>query len=144
MTAMSSGPLLENANLQVVEAFVQVVVLVAYADGDLSKKEEQILIDRVAELSGGRISREHLLDLIVELPPLSRSSPNWRRDRFRMLKRDLTDEALRNEAFALAIDVARSDDRIGLREGRMIVNMMAELEIDASFARGVMENSRQV
>ncbi len=129
---------LRNVSEEELEAFVQVVVLVAYADGDLSESEEKVLVDNVQKLAGGRVDDAHLQSLMEELPPLSRSSNNWRRDRILDLKTRLKNAALRNEAFRLAVDVARSDNRIGLREGRMLVNIVTELEVDNSFAQKVL------
>lgn len=135
--------MLANVSERELEAFVQIVVLVAYADGELSEIEEKILRDRVMELSDDRVTDEHLQELMIELPPLSRSSENWRQIRFRTLKNDLQDQELRKEAFVLAVAVARSDGRIGFREGRMLVNMLHELELDGQFVRQVMENAAQ-
>lgn len=120
------------------DAFVQVVVLVAFADGDLSEREEQVLVENIRKLAGDRVDDAHLQKLMVELPPLSRSSNNWRRDRVLELKKNLPSESLRHEAFRLAVEVARSDDRIGLREGRMLVNIVTELEVDSEFAQKVL------
>lgn len=129
---------LKDVSDEELEAFVQVVVLVAYADGDLSESEEKILVENVQKLAGGRVDDAHMQELMVELPPLSRGSNNWRRDRISDLKSKLPSAGLRNEAFRLAVDVARSDDRIGLREGRMLVNIVTELEVDNSFAQKVL------
>ncbi len=141
---MSDDRILNDVSDEALEAFVQVVVLVAYADGDLSPSEEEILVSRVRELAGDRVTGEHLKDLMVELPPLSRSSKNWRADRIKQLKTNLLDPRLRNEAFALAVDVAKSENGIGLREGRMLVNVVTELEVDTEFARKVLADRETV
>lgn len=135
---METKAILTSVSADELEAFVQVVVLVAYADGDLSEREETVLVDNVRKLSGNRIDDEHLKSLMVELPPLSRSSNNWRRDRVLELKKKLPNATLRNEAFRLAVEVARSDNKIGLREGRMLVNIVTELEVDGEFAQKVL------
>lgn len=137
---MSDKKILKDVSDDQLEAFVQVVVLVAYADGDLSKAEEEVLIGRVKELAGDRVTLDHLQELMVELPPLSRGSKNWRAERIQSLKKNLEDQALRNEAFALAVDVARSENGIGLREGRMLVNVVTELGVDGEFARQVLND----
>lgn len=129
---------LKSVSEEELEAFVQVVVLVAYADGDLSESEEQVLAENVRKLAGSRVNDAHLRELMVELPPLSRSSSNWRRDRVLELRKKLPNAALRNEAFRLAVEVARTDNRIGLREGRMLVNIVTELEVDSEFAKKVL------
>jgi tellurite resistance protein len=136
--AMDTKVDLSSVSEEELEAFVQVVVLVAYADGDLSEREEQVLAKNVLELAGDRLDDAHLQELMVELPPLSRSSNNWRRDRVLELKKKLPSAALRNEAFRLAVEVARSDDKIGLREGRMLVNIVTELEVDGEFVKKVL------
>jgi tellurite resistance protein len=135
---METKAILTSVSDEELEAFVQVVVLVAYADGDLSEREEAVLVDNVRKLSGSRIDDDHLKSLMVELPPLSRSSNNWRRDRVLELKKSLPNPTLRNEAFRLAVEVARSDNKIGLREGRMLVNIVTELEVDGEFAQKVL------
>src|SRR5690606_16322312 len=111
--AMETKEILTSDSADEHEVYVQVVVLVAYADGDLSEREETVLVDNVRKLSGNRIDDEHLKSLMVELPPLSRSSNNWRRDRVLELKKKLPNATLRNEAFRLAVEVARSDNKIG-------------------------------
>jgi tellurite resistance protein len=136
--AMDTKVDLSSVSEEELEAFVQVVVLVAYADGDLSEREEQVLAKNVLELAGDRLDDAHLQELMVELPPLSRSSNNWRRDRVLELKKKLPSAALRNEAFRLAVEVARSDDKIGLREGRMLVNIVTELDVDGEFVKKVL------
>lgn len=136
--AMDTQADLKSVSAEELEAFVQVVVLVAYADGDLSPIEEQVLVDNVKKLAGSRVDDAHLQELMVELPPLSRSSNNWRRDRVLELKKNLQNQDLRNEAFRLAVEVARSDAKIGLREGRMLVNIITELEVDGEFAQKVL------
>lgn len=129
---------LKGVSEEELEAFVQVVVLVAYADGDLSEPEEKVLVENVRKMAGGRVNDTHMQELMAELPPLSRSSSNWRRDRILDLKKKLPSAELRNEAFRLAVDVARSDDRIGFREGRMLVNIVTELGVDNAFAQKVL------
>ncbi len=136
--AMDAKADLKDVTEEELEAFVQVVVLVAYADGDLSEPEEKVLVENVQRLAGGRVDHAHMQDLMEELPPLSRSSGNWRRDRILDLKKKLPSPELRNEAFRLAVDVARSDNRIGLREGRMLVNIVTELGVDNDFAQKVL------
>lgn len=130
-----SESVLKDASTSELEAFVQLVVLVAYADGDLSGSEEQVLLSSVQQLAAGRVDEAHLRSLMHELPPLSRSSNNWRKDRIDALKSDLKDDTLRKEAFRLAVKVARTDNHIGLREGRMLVNIVTELGIDSAFAQ---------
>lgn len=132
---MSEPTILRDASNEELEAFVQVLVLVAYADGDLSPEEEEVLLSSVKQLSEGRVDDNHVRELMVELPPMSRKSNNWRQDRVAALKSDLSRVELRNEAFRLAVKVARSDSKIGLREGRMLVNIVTELGIDAGFAQ---------
>jgi tellurite resistance protein len=138
MTPMTSTTDLKDVSPDELEAFVQVVVLVAYADGDLSETEEKVLVEAVQKMAGGRVDDEHLKDLMEELPPMSRGSNNWRSERIAELKKNLPHPNLRNEAFRLAVQVARSDDKIGLREGRMLVNIITELEIENSFAQEVL------
>jgi tellurite resistance protein len=130
---------LKDATDEELDAFVQLVVLVAYADGDLSEDEEKLLLESVRGLAGDRADDDRLKELMVELPPLSRSSSNWRADRISDLKKHLSKPELRNEVFRVAVDVARSDDRIGFREGRMLVNIVSELDIDNSFAQEVLK-----
>jgi len=135
---MESNADLKDVSSDELEAFVQVVVLVAYADGDLSETEEKVLAQAVQKMAGGRVDDTHLKELMEELPPLSRSSNNWRSDRIAQLKKNLPHANLRNEAFRLAVEVARSDNKIGLREGRMLVNLVTELEIENAFAQEVL------
>lgn len=136
--AMDTTLDLRSVSEEELEAFVQVVVLVAYADGDLSEREEQVLVENVRKMAGDRVDDAHLKELMIELPPLSRNSSNWRRDLVLKLKENLPSPNLRNEAFRLAVEVARTDDSIGLREGRMLVNIVTELEIDGEFAQEVL------
>jgi len=138
---MAQQPLLRDASPEELEAFVQIVVLVAFADGDLSEVESKLLVDRVDELTDGRVESSHMKELMVELPPLSRGTNNWRADRIKTLKVQLEREDLRDAAFALAVDVARADNGIGLREGRMLVNVVAELGISSEYAQSLLKGS---
>ena len=136
---MKESAILRDATAEQLEAFVQVVVLVAYADGDLSSTEEKVLVERVQTLAEGRVDDEHMQQLMQELPPLSRATNNWRKERISRLRKELEREDLRQEAFSLAVEVANSEGGIGLREGRMLVNIVSELEIDGKFAQEVLK-----
>lgn len=136
---MTEANILRGATKEELDAFVQVVVLVAYADGDLSSEEENLLRESVLSMAEGRVDEDHLSGLMEELPPLSRSSNNWRATRIAALRPHLGRAELREGAFRLAVRVARTDDKIGLREGRMLVNIVEELGIDAAVARSVLD-----
>jgi hypothetical protein len=52
-----------------------------------------------------------------------------------MLSQQLGDQSLRVAAFRLAAEVAKVDNHVGLRESRMLLNLMTELGIDVTLAR---------
>jgi tellurite resistance protein len=111
------------------ETFIQLVVLVAFADGELSEQEAYVLSTRVVELSAGRVSKEWVLDQCQELPPRSQSANNWRAELVDRIKDKLVDKELRRAAFQVAMEVARADAGLGAREGMMLANLAVQLDL---------------
>lgn len=135
---MKPAAILKDATPEQLESFVQLAVLVAFADGTISQEEEAVLVRRVTELTDGRVDSAHVQSLMVELPPLSRESNNWRADRIKMYMGALSDKNLRAEVFRLAVDVAASDNGIGVRESRMLVNLVNELELSSEQVKSIL------
>lgn len=138
---MAQDSLLRDASPEEVEAFVQTVVMVAYADGDLSDPEAKLLVERIGALSEGRASESRVLELMEELPPLSRADSNWRAARIQSLKTELKSEDLKRGAFSLAVEVAQVDSGMGVRETRLLLNIVNELGIDPTFAQNVIRGN---
>lgn len=140
---MADPAILKNMRASQVEAFAQIVVLVAYADGTLQPEEEAVLRSRLTQWCGSTIDPERMENYLSQLPPLSRSSNNWRADRIQQLKLQLDDARLHEPAFALAVEVASADSRIGVRESKMLANMAVELDITPEFAKSVLASLRK-
>ncbi len=126
---MSQLPLLDEASQDALEAFVQLVVLVAFADGTLSDKEAEVLTERVTLLSKGRVSKEWVLNQCTSLPNASKDSNNWRADLIDNIKGRITEKSMRISAFVVAMEVARADSGVGTREGVMLANLAVQLEL---------------
>jgi len=124
---MSTQAILNDVPQEALESFIKLVVLVAYADGELSAKEEQLLTRRMVELSAGRVNEEWVRGWCVDLSPASCSSDNWRADLIQSIQGALTGKTLRLAAFQLAAEVAQAEAGLGTRESLMLANLAAEL-----------------
>lgn len=115
-------------------ALIEVVAIVAYADGSLSRPELNALSRRVEELGGASEMAEHLADFMAEVRPAGRPEGDSRARRLRELGQALGSDALRQKAFEIAVEVARADDRVGVREAASLAAAAAELGLEAHVA----------
>lgn len=116
---------------QELRALVEVVLLVAYADGKLSMPELDKLVERGVELSGQQRDRAAIEGMIHEVKPADPLLRAWRSQRLASLKQILVDDEVRRTAFVVALEVALADGRIGHRETTTLAAAAAEFGLDA-------------
>jgi tellurite resistance protein len=115
-------------------ALLEVVVLVAYADGSLAEPEIERIVARVRELSGDSLEREWIETQAARPPkPLLGKA---RTERLSALRQTLAKAELCRAAFKVGLEVAHADGRIGVREASTLAATAAEFGLDA---RAVLE-----
>lgn len=114
-----------------VRALVEVVAIVAFADGSLAESEREVVTRRIGELSGVDLGPEAIARLVTELRPPRHPEGNSRALRLRELGRVLGEDAVRHAAFSIAVDVAKADRRVGVREASSLAAAAQELGLDA-------------
>lgn len=131
-----------DEHLEELDAYVQVAVLGAYADGSLANEERQVIRQCVEAHAVDQDSARVMASLIDRLPererPLTKSE---RKRRVEEVRAVLTRRDQRERAFVLAVDVANAKEGIGVRESSVLLQLMFDLEIDGDFARRIVEET---
>lgn len=117
-----------------VRALIEVVAIVAFADGALAESEREVVTRRVRELPGVDVDPGAIGDLLTELRPPRRPEGDARARRLKELGKVLGDDRLRRAAFSIAMDVAKADDRVGVREASTLAAAAQELGLDLHVA----------
>ncbi len=131
---MNLPTLTSTPSIEQVRAVVEVVVLIAYADGNLAPAEEEIITARVAEISSRTPDAAWVKQTIGEVRPPLPPEADWRSARLVALSELLGSDELRQTAFAVALEVAHVDGGIGLREVSLLAATAQELGLDAQMA----------
>src|SRR5262245_34678455 len=97
-------------------ALLEVVVLVAFADGSLAESEVEHIVARVRELSGDTLGREWVEAQIQAARPPKPLLGKARSERLSALRQTLAKPELCRAAFKVGLEVAHADGRIGVRE----------------------------
>ncbi len=125
------------------EATVQTAALCAYVDGHLADTEREKMSECIAIHAANEEEARHLLALVAELPEWTRTPQSGYRDsQFREIKASLHPGPERDHAFYLAVQVANVHRGIGVGETSFLLNLMQELEIEADFAKKVLDEAR--
>ncbi|HSC86573.1 MAG TPA: hypothetical protein VLC09_04855 [Polyangiaceae bacterium] len=114
-------------------ALVEVVSIVAYADGALAADEERLLGVRVAELAP-EADPTWISRVLPAVRPPSRPPKAWRGERLGELGELLQSEELRHKAFAIGVEVAQVEGGIGRREISTLASAAEQLGVDAKTA----------
>jgi tellurite resistance protein len=117
-------------------ALLEVVVLVAYADGSIAEPEVERIVARVRELSGDSLEREWIEAQIEAARPQKPLLGKARTERLTALRQTLAKAELCRAAFKVGLEVAHADGRIGMREASTLAATAAEFGLDA---RAVLE-----
>lgn len=113
------------------DALLEIVVLVAYADGSMAGSELEHIVRRMGELSGGSVDRAWVESRIAELRPEKPLLGKARIERFHALGQRLPQPPLRRAAFKVGLEVAHADGRMGAREVTTLAAAAAELGLTA-------------
>jgi uncharacterized membrane protein YebE (DUF533 family) len=117
-------------------ALLEVVVLVAYADGSIAEPEVERIVVRVRELSGDSVDRLWVESEIQAARPAKPLLGKARSERLSALRQKLAKAELCRAAFKVGLEVAHADGRIGVREASTLASAAAEFGLDA---RAVLE-----
>ncbi len=125
-------------NVEQLRAFVEIVAIVAYADGVLDPKEARIISERAVEVAAGQIDDDWVRELLPRVRPPSPPPPNWRAERLAKLGNVLGTQESKRWAFEVSVEVAYVEGGIGRREATMLAAAAQELGLDAPTALGVL------
>ncbi len=114
-------------------ALVEVVLLVAYADGKLTAPELDALVKHAVTLAGGQKDAAAIEELVHEVKPNDPLLRAWRAKRLASLREVLVEDTHRRAAFMVALAVARADNGIGRREATTLAAAAAEFGLGADF-----------
>lgn len=123
-------------------AALYLVMIVAYADEEFSEEEREMLKAQVQALSASMDDQEEFQRFIASLPS-QMSSPIWLENAMAKVQSDLVDPDARRDAFAMAIEIAKADGKIDLRETQALLEIADQLKIDPDFARARLKRVRQ-
>jgi tellurite resistance protein len=125
------------------EATVQTAALCAYVDGHLAHEEREKMSECIAIYAANEAEARHLLALVADLPEWTRTPQSgYRESQFEEIKASLQPGQERDHAFYLAVQVANVHRGIGVDETSFLLNLMQELEIEADFAKEVLQQAR--
>jgi tellurite resistance protein len=106
----SQPPGLSDATTNELLAMLEVMYLVATADGFFSTEERRNFIEHARSLSDGKLEPTHLATLVESW--VRRGVGVDPEPRLAELARDLPDETARRIAFGLAMGIAESDEQL--------------------------------
>lgn len=136
---------MNGSTLERLDAYIQVAVLGAYADGQLAEEERRVLRDCIRRHGEDPEQVASMIDFAERLPehqpPMN---SGWRSVRIRQIKAALRDASDRRSAFALAVRVAAAHQGVGVRETRLLLELMAELEIEGDEAMRLLSTARRI
>lgn len=118
------------------------VMIVAYADEEFSDEERAMLREQVKVLSASVDDRDEFQRFIASLPS-QMTSPIWLENAMATVQSNLVDPDARRDAFAMAIEIAKADGKIDLRETQALLEIADQLKIDPDFARARLKRVRQ-
>lgn len=125
------------------EATVQTAAICAYVDGHLATEEREKLCECIAVHAKDEKEARQLLALVGQLPEWSRKpQAKYRDTQFEEIKSALRTKAERECAFLLAVQVADSHRGMGDGETSFLLDLMRELEIEAGYARNLLNRAR--
>lgn len=115
-------------------AVIEIVALVAYADGSLASAELEVLQRRLRDLSANDELLGSLEEILLSVRPTRRPTGAERAQRLQELGACLEEDARRRKAFEIAVEVARAENGVGVREASSLVAAASELGLDAKVA----------
>mgnify|MGYP001548897969 FL=1 len=139
MTSPSPLASLSESKLQ---AFLETILLVAYADGEFAESEKDRLVSRVHELSGETLDKSALEEKVLALQPPSYRSGEDRGERVKRLRDVLDSEELCRIAFTIAVEVAHVDGGIGVREGSTLAATAREFGLSSTEALDLLRTAQ--
>ncbi len=131
---MNLPTLTSTPSIEQMRAVVEVVVLIAYADGTLAPAEEEIVTARVAEISSRTLDAAWVKQTIGEVRPPLPPEADWRNARLFALSELLVSAELRQTAFAVGLEVAHVDGGIGVREVSLLAATAQKLGLESEVA----------
>ncbi len=119
------------------EALVETMYLVAFADGEYGEQERAFFAKSVAFLSSDRLAPERFDPIIGQL--LSRLSTLGREGCVASIKHRLKDHTTRAVALILAQDMAAADGKLHPNERRVLKSMAYAFDIGPEDTREVLD-----
>jgi tellurite resistance protein len=109
------------------EAFVELMFLAAYADGQVQPSEREVFKQQIVAGSSGQL-REEVIELILR--SIERALASGSREiRFEAIRRRLSDPRMRMSALQQAVAVLRADGDVGDDEVAFLLRAAHALEI---------------
>lgn len=108
-------------------AFLEIILLVAYADGVFSDPEHLTVIQQVEQLCGAQFSELEIETSLQAIAPTLPQDATQTRKRLRAAGEQLAQAELKRAAFQAALRVAHADSGLSVQEGSLLAHMGAEL-----------------
>lgn len=125
------------------DATIQTAALCAYVDGHLAREEREKMCECIATYASSEEEARRLLRLARDLPEYVDSPPSgFRASQFAEIKAGLRTTKEREHAFYLAAQVAAAHRGISIYETSLLLNLMAELDIDRTYARETIDKAK--
>lgn len=129
--------------LEQLDAYIQVAVLGAYADGELAEEERRVLRDCIRRHASDPEQERIMIEFAERLPTYQPPmNSEWRAVRMGHIKNALPERADRKSAFALAVRVANAHRGVGVRESRLLLQLVSELAIEGEDAFDLLKRAR--
>lgn len=133
---------MDDEHLEQLDAYIQVAVLGAYADGVLADEERLVIRECVAAHAPDEEAARLMFSFTERLPSRGRPlSKLERTQRITEIKAVLTSRVERERAFVLAVDIVNAKGGVGVRESSVLLQLMFDLEVDGDFARRIVEET---
>jgi tellurite resistance protein len=110
------------------------VLIVAYADEEFADEEREMLRTQAKSLCQSKEEEEKLASFIDALPAHAESD-DWVESAVETIRVTLPEPEARRDAFAMALEMARADGKIEMRETHALLEIVDRLGIDPEFAK---------
>jgi tellurite resistance protein len=137
--ARSEAPDLADATTNELLAMLEVMFLVAIADGNFSPEERRKFLEHAESLSGNKLDSTMLSRLVVSWEKRDLNDENQRLEE---LARDLTDESARRIAYGLALGLVEADGEGAPAEVRLLAKIAAAFGLDDSESEDIAQSVR--
>lgn len=135
---------IEDQELERLDACIQLALLAAYADGHLAEEERKLLRECIVVHAQSERDARLMLELAAQLPTTVSPLPvELRKTRIKQIMSALPTRQDRSWAFRLAVDVTKAHRGIGLRETRVLIDLVLSLGLDGDEASRLLRQAQR-